>query len=517
MSSKNNLASFGAESDLFKQALEAAADAVVITDKKGDIIWVNQAFETLTGYTADEVLEKNPRLLKSNKQAPGFYKDLWSTISAGQVWHGELWNRRKNSEMYLEGQSITPVKNSAGKITHYIAIKRNITNQYQLQNQLNMAQRIEAIGKLTGGVAHNFNNKLATILGYAELASEEAEQYSNFELTDYLKEISIAGKLARDLVRQMMAFSRNDINKIELVDLSEVIKSTVKILSSTLPSSIKIMTRIQNLPMLRADPIRLHQILLSLAINASEAMNCRGVIIIGSHTEQVNDCTCHSCNQSFSGEYVVITIHDAGKGIKLGDIEKIFFPFFTTKEFEGGTGMGLAALHGMLHDQHGHVVVDSKVGEFTLFNIYLPVDEKSNIFQEKHDDYIDSHKNTDHKLTKPCHILVVDDELAVANVLAELLRNMGYEVSVETNSKKAMALYFDDYKKFNLIITDNSMPFMTGIELSEAIYEVNKQCPVILMTGSISESIDYKPSNIKAILTKPFETIELNTLIKSII
>ena len=315
---------------------------------------------------------RNPRILKSGKQDPSYYEDLWQTIKAGEEWHGELWNRRKDGVLYLEEQSITPVKNNEGIITHFIAIKRDITKQYKLQNQLSMSQRIEAIAKLTAGVAHNFNNKLASILGYAELAVEESEQYSNDDLTDYLQEISVAGKFARDLVRQMMAFSRNEVSEKQSVDLADVIKESIKILTSTLPSTIRLLTDLDDVKNVDIDPVRLHQMILSLVINSSEAMDGKGVIAIAVHKLKLNGEICNSCHEVINGNYVALCIRDSGKGINSKDIGNIFLPFFTTHEMDGGTGMGLSALHGMLHDQGGHVLVDSVVDQYAEFRLLLP-------------------------------------------------------------------------------------------------------------------------------------------------
>ncbi|RDH85700.1 MAG: hypothetical protein DIZ80_01885 [endosymbiont of Galathealinum brachiosum] len=501
--------------DLFKQALEATADGVVITHGNGNILWVNHAYERLTGYSLSEVKGVNPRILKSGKQDPVFYKDLWSTISSGKVWNGELWNKRKDHSLYLEEQSITPVLNESGAVTHYIAIKRDVTNQFQLQNQLNKAQRIEAIGNLTAGVAHNFNNKLASILGYAELANEEVQQYSNEELIDYLNEIMVAGKLARDLVRQMMSFSRNDIHEIKSVQLSEVIKSTVKILSSTLPSSVKILTQLHDVPDVSVDPVRMHQMILSLAVNSSDAMDGKGVIIIGVYEESVKSEMCNSCHETFYGDYVVLTVQDTGKGISSEDIEKIFLPFFTTRQNEGGTGMGLSALHGMIHDQKGHVQVESTLGQSTELKLYLPVAHTATGNIEVNTE--ESQNAIDKNVKEHISIMVVDDEASVANVLAEILRHYGYYIEVETNSKSALIKFSENPSKYDLLITDKEMPHLDGIELSRLVSDINKSVPVLLMSGHSSEKDEHYSENIKTVLTKPFETTELIEVIKNII
>jgi len=491
--------------DIFKQALEATADSVVITDVDGNIEWVNSAYEVLTGYSIQDVIGRNPRILKSGKQDPSYYENLWQTIKAGEEWHGELWNRRKDGVLYLEEQSITPVKNDDGIITHFIAIKRDITKQYKLQNQLSMSQRIEAIAKLTAGVAHNFNNKLASILGYAELAVEESEQYSNDDLTDYLQEISVAGKFARDLVRQMMAFSRNEVSEKQSVDLSDVIKESIKILTSSLPSTIRLLTDLDDVKNVDIDPVRLHQMILSLVINSSEAMDGKGIITIAVHKQKLNGEICNSCHEVIKGNYVALCIRDTGKGINSKDIENIFLPFFTTREMDGGTGMGLSALHGMLHDQGGHVLVDSVVDQYAEFRLLLhesDLDSRENELNGSSQKINKSKENT-------VRIMVVDDEESVANVLAEILRNYNYEITVETNSKEALKRFNKGPDMYDLIITDSDMPNLTGIELAKAINDIKSDVPVLLITGYNVDSIDNDSENIKAVLTKPFETANL--------
>ncbi len=499
--------------ELFKFALEATADGVVITHKNGDILWVNPAYEKLTGYSMQEVQGKNPKFLKSGKQESLFYKDLWETIASGRVWHGELWNRRKDGSVYLEDQSITPVKNEKGVVTHFVAIKRNITKQYQLQNQLNMAQRIEAIGKLTAGVAHNFNNKLASILGYAELAVEESEQYSNEDLIDYLQEITIAGKFSRDIVRQMMAFSRDDINKIQFINLQDIIKESIKILSSSLPSSVKLITNLESVPKVKVDPVRLHQMILSLVINASEAMQGKGVITVGVKKKSIIDIVCSSCHESVNGDFIVLYVNDTGIGIEHKNMENIFLPFFTTREKEGGTGMGLSALHGMQHDQNGHVFVESIVGQGSEFSLIFPED-KQEVVADKLDDQMQKFNASSKE--RVC-ILIVDDEASVANVLSEILANHGYDTVVEINSKTALMNFSENPDKYDLVITDHTMPNLTGVEFSILLKKIKNDIPIILMTGYEDNAVKDGLKEVDMVLIKPFETGEILKSISELI
>lgn len=490
--------------DLFRIALSATADGVVITDNDGDIKWVNPAYEKLTGYSVSEVINRNPRILKSGKQNPAFYKELWDTILAGKVWNGELWNRRKDGVIYLEEQSITPVVDEQGAITHFIAIKRDVTQQQQLQEQLQQAKRIEAIGQLTAGVAHNFNNKLASILGFTELAAEEAKQYSNEEIDDCLNEIIIAGKSARDLVRQMMAFSLNELSELKPGNIDLIIRDAIKLISSTIPSSIKIMVDLNEVPQVMLDPVRLHQMLISLAMNAVEAMSEHGELTLSTDVTRINNIECSSCHEIINGDYVAISIKDTGKGIALDERDKIFMPFFTTHQKDGGTGMGLSALHGMLHEMHGHVIVESVVEQYTIFTLLLPVnkvDAEVNVDENEVD--------TENTYKEAMHIMIVDDEESVANFLSEILELNGYQVSIETNSKEALKNISEFPDKYDLLITDQSMPQLSGTELAKSVYDIRQDLPVILMTGYQVDKNNKEFEFVNEVLSKPFETKEL--------
>lgn len=495
--------------DLFRTVLSATADGVVITNKEGNIKWVNPAYEKLTGYSIGEVVNKNPKILKSGKQNPAFYAELWDTILAGNVWKGELWNKRKDGVIYLEEQSITPVTDDQGEVTHFIAIKRDVTKQHQLQEQLHQAKRIEAIGQLTAGVAHNFNNKLASILGFAELASEEAKLYSNEEIDDCLNEITIAGKSARDLVRQMMAFSLNELSELKPGNIDLIVRQAIKLISSTIPSSIKVMVDLKEVPQVMLDPVRLHQMLISLAMNATEAMSGHGELTISTDVIRVDNIECSSCHEIIKGDYVSISIKDTGKGILLGDQDKIFMPFFTTGQNEGRTGMGLSALHGMLHEMHGHVIVESVTEQFTAFTLLLPVNKVSNEAIVEDTGVDNSEVDAENKYKEKMHIMIVDDEESVANFLSEILELNGYQVSRETNSKEALKNISASSDKYDLLITDQSMPELSGAELAKLVNGIRADLPVILMTGYQIDKDSKEFEFINDVLIKPFETKEL--------
>lgn len=491
--------------DLFESALSSINDGVFITDANGNIKWVNHAFEAYTGYSIDELINKNISILKSDKHSPEFYKTLWDTILRENCWKGEIWNKRKDGVLFLEEQSITPVKDHNSCITHFIAINRDITEQKKMYVQVNNARRIEAIGQLTAGVAHNFNNKLASVLGFADLALDEIKQYDNDELNDSINEIITAGKFARDLVKQMMAFSITTPSDPKPVDLHLAISQAVKTISSTLPAEVQVLTKLNSVPLVVVDPVRLHQMLISLAVNAYEAMSNKGELVFSSGISSFDENHCNSCHDVISGEYVFVSIRDTGKGILDKDFENIFMPFFTTRQYDGGTGMGLSALHGMLHDMGGHVLVDSVVGEFTEFKLLFPV---PGMAEDNLTEINDSDIKHD-KFKKIVNILIVDDDESIVNFMFELLSLNNYQVTRETSSNKALKIFSDAPHEFDLLITDQSMPQLSGTELVKLIHEIRYDLPVILMTGYGESKFSSESENIHSILSKPFETEEL--------
>ncbi len=489
--------------ELLMTALAATTDGIVITDREGNIEWINSAYEKLTGYKLDEIKGENHRFLSSGKQGAAFYKSLWETILSGNTWRGELWNKNRQGKIYFEEQSITPVKNAKGEVTHFVAIKRNVTEQHHLQKQVNIARRIDAVSQLTAGVAHNFNNKLASILGFADLALEDVKQYNNSDLEDSLSEIIIAGKKARDLVRQMMAFSVTEPSKPKNIDIALVIQDVAKFMMSTLPASISVQVDMPDELFVNIDPVRLHQMLMNLTLNASEAMQGQGNLLIQVRTQSLNNGHCSSCHAVLSGEFIAISVRDNGHGIKPEDMENIFIPFYSTRLEKGNVGMGLPALHGVLHDMQGHLIVDSKVGQYTEVTLFIPttnVAEKPSTAETDGKDFVVQPNNTQK------HILLVDDEVSVVNFMSEMLKLNGFEVTSMTDSKAALKAISQLPDEYDLLITDISMPQLSGTELVRLVRDIRHNMPVILMSGYDDSNYQNEELGNSEILAKPFET-----------
>ena len=497
-------------------ALTAAADGIVITDREGSIQWVNPAYTSLTGYKLEEVLGKNPRVLKSGKHDQAFYKRLWDTILSGETWYGELWNKRKDGSLYLEEESITPVVDQDGEIDHFIAIKRDITERQQLQKQLQQAQKMEAIGQLTGGIAHDFNNMLSAVLGYTELATEAVSQYDNKELVEYLGEVQKAGSRARDLVAQMLAFSRGGEGTLEVHVLSLLITESLKMLGTTLPSSIEMELHLDNDEIIiMTNPVQIHQLVMNLCINARDAMKGKGHITIG--MDRVNDVKieCSSCHEKIVGDYIRLFVRDTGAGIQPEQLDRLFEPFYTTKEVGKGTGMGLSMVHGIMHDHGGHIVVDTGKDGGTTFTLLFPV------IDAQVDAVIieDTDTKTSSNQTFDGNILIVDDEASVGRFIGELLKGCGCQVTVETDSRSALSKFERSPEAFDLVVTDQTMPGITGAELAQSLLAIRPDLSIILCTG-YSDQVDEAGAEalgIRGYVSKPIETDRFLNLVKELL
>ncbi|MCJ7775400.1 MAG: PAS domain S-box protein, partial [Desulfobulbaceae bacterium] len=259
-------------------AIEQVSESVVITDRDGTTQYVNPAFESITGYGRQEAVGQNPRILKSGKHSKEFYADLWNTIASGKVWRGHFINKNKNGTLYEEEATISPIKNTSGEIINFVAVKRDVTEEIKLEDKLRQAQKMEAIGTLAGGIAHDFNNILSAIIGYTELAEYEIPEGS--KTREKLKEVLKAGRRAKDLVKQILAFSRQGDQELKPLQISHIVKEALKLLRASLPTTIEFRRNIEpDTGIIEADPTQIHQVLMNLCTNAAHAMNNKGGVL----------------------------------------------------------------------------------------------------------------------------------------------------------------------------------------------------------------------------------------------
>src|SRR3954453_10538297 len=354
------------------RAVEQSPDTVVITDRKGVIEYVNPAFEGLTGYVHDEVYGKTPRILKSGEQGPETYQDMWKTILAGKVFRGILVNRKKNGDLYYVEESICPVRDGGGEITHFIANGRDLTERLRLEAQLLQAQKMDAVGRLAGGVAHDFNNLLTIITSYSELALDSVPKGSALE--SKIREILLAARRAAELTRQLLAFSRKQPQALRVVDMNQVVTGIAKTLPRLIGEDVEFsFTPGAGVGSVRIDPLQIEQVLKNLAANARDAMPRGGHLRIETLSLHLDQAYIHGTPAAIpTGNYGVVTVTDNGRGIPREDLPHIFEPFYTTKPAGKGTGLGLATVYGIVKQNQGFVWVYSERDRGTVFKIYLP-------------------------------------------------------------------------------------------------------------------------------------------------
>jgi two-component system cell cycle sensor histidine kinase/response regulator CckA len=462
-------------------ALEAAANPIVISRRDGTIIWVNKAFEQLSGYSRDEAIGQTTRLLKSGLLPTSFYRTMWDTILSGQQWRGELINRRKDGTFYHEEMTITPVKSHSGEITHFIAIKLDITERKQLEQQLLASQKMEAVGRLAGGVAHDFNNLLQVIMGYSDLV---VEAFSPPDPRSYqLQQIKKAGLKATALTRQLLAFSRKQVFQPRVLDVNALITDFHKMLHRIVGEDIELETHLKLEPgNIKADPGQVEQIIMNLVVNSRDAMPEGGKLSIETANVDLDEAYCRSHPAIRPGRYVMIAITDTGIGMDSQTQARIFEPFFTTKEQGKGTGLGLATVYGIVKQSEGFIWVYSELAKGTTFKLYFPrIDAPAQIG--------DSHEIRAEIVGGSETILLVEDSEPLRELTRAFLEKNGYSVLAADSGTSALALAERQERPIRLLLTDVVMPGMSGRDLADRLAARYPALKVLYMSGYTSDAI----------------------------
>ncbi len=476
-------------------AIEQAAEDVIVTDPEGVIQYVNPAFERITGHSRTEVIGKTPSFLKSGFHEPAFYKHLWDTIKSSNVWTGRIINKRKDGKYIYEDTTISPLLSSANKLTGYVALKRDVTEAVKLEEQLRRAQKMEAIGTLAGGIAHDFNNILGAVVGYAGLAQ--------FKTTDtaihpYLEQIINACNRSRDLVKQILTISRRQEQGKRSITITPIIKEALKLLQASLPSTIEI-RQLYNTRQdtILADPTQIHQVLMNLCTNALHAIGeAEGVLEVSLSRKVISAKNSSYDSPLKRGTYLQIAVSDTGRGIDPAIEDKIFDPFFTTKEMGEGTGLGLSVVYGIVKDHGGIISVESEIGKGTVFRVYLPLIKTARKREKRKTESIPRGKGK---------IMYVDDEESIALLGKEMLTSIGYEVTALSSSRDALEMFRSHPDSFDLVITDMTMPNMTGDHLVGEMLKIRPELPAILTAGfddRISEK-RAKETGFRELIMKP--------------
>ncbi len=633
-------------------AVEQTSQGIVVTDLDGRIEYANDAVSAISGYTAAEILGRNPRLFQSGQTPPAAHAELWAALARGETWQGEFINARKNGEVYVESARISPVRQPDGRITHYLAIKEDITErkrsseairesktllqavidatpdwifvkdsehrfmlvnqqfaqalhrspaelvglrdvdvipstirfadddggieairadddvvlaggsihrphekitfdtgetrvfdvyrvplrdssqvirgclcyrrditegfnkqqeQRLLETQLRQAQKMELIGHLTGGIAHDFNNILSAVFGYAELVQMSPEVAGNAQLALYVQEILQAGIRAKELVAQLLTFSQRREMASQAINAKAIVNEVAKLLRSTVPSSISIDCVLAgDLPEVLISPVQLHQILMNLGVNARDAINGLGRIVVRAGRRSLKSRhVCASCHQHFSGDYLMLSVRDSGSGIPADNLLSIFDPFFTTKDVGHGSGLGLSVLHGIVHSANGHVEVLTALGEGSEFRVYLPAHASPGAT-------VGTGARPEPRKTRVRGtVMVVDDEASIVRFMTVLLENLGCRVIGLCSPSEALRVFQKDPHGIDLVLTDQTMPDLTGIDLACAMLAYRPDIPIILSTGysNLVDEDAARRAGVRRLLLKPVPAKVLSDIV----
>lgn len=492
-------------------ALNTAANGIVITDVKGDIVWVNPAFESLTGYSLAESVGKNLRdLIKSGKQDREFYRVLWNTILAGKVWQGEIVNKRKDGTLYTEDMAIAPVRGDHGAITHFVAVKQDVTDRKSLQEQLLQSQKLESIGQLAGGVAHDYNNILGVVIGYAQLL--KAKHRGDYEIRQPADAILTAATRGADLTRQLLAFARKEMISPKVLNINSSIEAVEKILRRVIGENINLVfdpgQKVWNIAI---DPSQLDQLLVNLAANSRDAIKGVGSIWIATANVSVDKDYLRSHAGLNVGDFVKLSFSDTGMGMDEETLSRIFEPFFTTKEKGQGTGLGLSTVYGIVKQNGGSVYVTSKPGQGTTFEIYLP--RYCGEAEEIEEQAVETPARGSET------ILVVEDQAEMLELTKVSLENYGYRVMTALGPGEALLLCEAYSGTIHLLLTDVIMPVMSGRDLSEKVRSLRSDIRILFMSGYTANELDPEGVLDKGVefIQKPFTPAGLAGKIREVL
>lgn len=480
----------------YRTLFEAAGDGVMLLDATSIIDCNDQCVKLFEYSSKEEIIGKHPGQLSPKQQPNGRDSIEMARDNIVQVLKGNpvIFDWKHQTAKGTEIDVSISLSRIEAQVDTFVAIIRNISELRKTQEQLRQSQKMQAVGQLAAGIAHDFNNILCAIIGYSDMALDLVS--NDCTLGKYMRNILNAGDRAKHLTSQILTFSRQGPEQKRSVNLSPIINEVLELLRSTLPSTVEITSWISKdtCPVI-ADLTKVHEVLMNLATNAVHAMGEKGVLTITLKEETLTEKRSEGIIGPIKpGFYSVIEVCDTGTGIDNAIISRIFEPFYTTKKDNEGTGLGLSVVYGVMQSHHGNIEVESTVGQGAVFRLFFPKTNEQIISE------------TASRVPAPMgneRIMYVDDEKILAEMGKDMLISLGYEVSVFTDSRDALQMIKEHINDFDLLITDQTMPFCTGIDLTKAALEIDPDFPIILCTG-FSSKVDEQ--NAKEIGCRDFVT-----------
>ncbi|TAK52430.1 MAG: PAS domain-containing hybrid sensor histidine kinase/response regulator, partial [Bacteroidetes bacterium] len=494
-----------------RKAVETAGEVIFITNSDGIITFINPEFTRLYGYPEEEIVNKTtPRILRSGLMSDEEYNLLWKTLASKQQVKKEFLNQSKDGKHILVESSISPIVDEMGNIEGYLAIQLDITEKKRLEEQFLRTQRLESLGTLAGGVAHDLNNVLAPIL----LSIEVLKRYAT---TDHAKKvlntIQVSADRGKQIIKQILSFARGTEGERGNIQMRHLIKEMEQIIRETFPRSIEVQSHVaKDLWPVVGDPTQLHQVLLNLCVNARDAMPNGGSLEMRAENITIDEHFAKMQYGASIGQYVVLSVSDTGMGIPPDVLPRIFDPFFTTKATGSGTGLGLSTVHAIVKGHKGFIDVYTHLEKGTTFKVFLPAHESAKSIEITKT--VAEYPSGNGEL-----VLVIDDEASVRDITRYTLEMYGYNVLTANDGARGTALYKERQADIAIVITDMMMPVMDGSATIRAIREINKSVKIIASSGlsTTVQSASSPEPDVQAFLAKPYTAESLLTTLHQVL
>jgi two-component system, cell cycle sensor histidine kinase and response regulator CckA len=474
-----------AEEKLFKlsRSIEESPVAFVLMDVNGNLEYVNPQFFRISGYAPRNMIGLNVKSLQPTGSQTDDFQEAWESVGADNIWRGEMQIKKQDGECFWAYLTLLPLKNPEGHVNSMMMIMEDTSEKRQLEAQLIQSQKLEGIGQLAGGVAHDFNNILTAIIGYAQLV------YLNMQNDDtnrgHIKHILDYSEKAATITKSLLAFSRKQTTNLSCFNVNDLISDFQKLLLRLMPENIEIQTQFtsQKLSVL-VDQVQLEQVIMNLATNARDAMPDGGLIIIATNMTEIDQEFIKSNGYGRTGSYAQITMADMGRGMNRQTLDKIFEPFFTTKEPGKGTGLGMTIVYNIVSRHNGFITVESEPGKGTRVRILLPIVQAAeDVNGSKTEEYIEQGGART--------ILVAEDDSGIRDLITTILTERGYEVIGVADGVEAVKQFSENREKVSLVMLDGIMPKKNGREAYREIRAMKPDVKVIFMSGYLENMLDF--------------------------
>jgi len=485
-------------------------EGLVLTDSEGIIQYVNDSFEKMISLSRDKLIGQPLKKLRRGSVAYENDLNFSSSLPKKNPWKGKIIRGKTSSPAYQADVSLYPMKDANGNLTNYIYIERDITHEMKLQDKFIEMQKMEALGTLSGGIAHDFNNILMPIIVNSEMLLWDLKSADPEHA--YLTQILDAARRGKELVKQIVSYSRESAVDKKTIDLVALTQESLNFLKASLPSFVKLDFEIKvNEGKIDGNPSQIQQVLMNLCTNAADAIGTIGGNIKISLSEvEFKTKEMLPERRMKAGPYLCLSVADSGPGIDPDILDKIFDPFFSTKDPGKGSGMGLSVARKIIFDHNGTITIDNQPKKGATFHVYLPCSDGSFSEAEKKSDFLQGGSE---------RILLVDDESVLVQSIKNMLEKMGYAVLGITSSQEALSVFKSQPNDFDLVISDQTMPDLSGVQLAQEISRIRPSTPLVLMTGfgETCSPEESKKLGIDAYLIKPVSTKKLTTIIRRVL